>query len=172
MKLFSKAIAIGVAAVALMGARVAYTTLDVLSLKVGGVEVISSGRVFKIGSSGTLDHGAFTVLDVSRNLTNIGGLQRAYANQTGNFTASFSTTYYFVDTSGGAVTATLPAAGSSHIGKELIFFKTTSDINNVTVQRAGSDTINGGTSQNITTQYKAIEVVCSGNTAFLTVSLL
>lgn len=53
-----------------------------------------------------------------------------------------------VDTTGGALTITLPLA-STVIGQEFRITKITTDANAVTVSRQGSDTINGATSQTI-----------------------
>lgn len=66
-----------------------------------------------------------------------------------------------VDTSGGAVTLTLPA--SSGGGKVYRFKKTTSDLTAVTIARAGADTIQdvstGGTSTTINTQGEEIMII-------------
>lgn len=73
------------------------------------------------------------------------------ANISGNTTLSYATAqYYFGDTSGGAFTATLPAA-SSNDGKH--FFLINTDFggsNDITVARTGGDLINGATSDTIT----------------------
>ena len=58
-----------------------------------------------------------------------------------------------VDTTGGSVTVTLPSA-EQHAGKRFDVKKMTA-ANTCTVQRSGSDTIDGGTSTAWTTQYQS-----------------
>ena len=59
-----------------------------------------------------------------------------------NFTAAWGSTYQ-IDSSGGAIAVTMPACGGSEDVLELILEVAG---NTVTITRAGSDTINGGTS--------------------------
>lgn len=62
---------------------------------------------------------------------------------------------YLVDTSGGSVELTLPAALACDNGAELIAVKTTA-ANTLTVTPASGDTVNGATgSITLTTQYAA-----------------
>lgn len=75
-----------------------------------------------------------------------------------NTTANLSNHTILVDASGGAVTITLPAASTAFVGNfgwQCVVQKTDASGNTVTVQRAGSDLINGATTQTITTQYQA-----------------
>jgi hypothetical protein len=63
-----------------------------------------------------------------------------------------------VDATSGNVTITLPAASASfgdQIGLDLIFKRLDNSGNTVTIQRAGSDTIDGATSFALTTQYES-----------------
>lgn len=62
-----------------------------------------------------------------------------------------------VDTSGGAVTLTLPL--SADAGGPITMKKTTSDGNAATLARSGSDTIDGGTAYAVTAQYGAVTVL-------------
>jgi hypothetical protein len=161
------------AALALLG--MAPTYLDHVdltggsTLKVSGTTVITSARAVKIGSAGTLDHGAFTVLDLSRNLLNIGNLQLTVQNYTSGFTVSANDTYYVCNTSGGAFTATLPAASSTTVGKAWYFFKSNPEANNLTVAAAGADQINGAASQAFSTQWKALQVIGASSSAFVAI---
>ena len=63
------------------------------------------------------------------------------------------------NSSGGAFTITLPAA--STIGREFIFKDVSAQAaaENVTIQRAGSDTIDGGTSTALTSDYQSITLI-------------
>tara|TARA_R100000781_G_scaffold55254_1_gene35982 strand:- start:9062 stop:10147 length:1086 start_codon:yes stop_codon:yes gene_type:complete len=60
-----------------------------------------------------------------------------------------SATVQIVDTSGGAHTFTLPSAAATGVSGMVFIFIATNAANNITVQRAGSDTIEGNTSVNI-----------------------
>jgi hypothetical protein len=71
-----------------------------------------------------------------------------------------------VSTSGGAVTITLPQIGTAGIddGFKLAVVKWTGDTNQVTIQRSGTNTINGATSQVIGSQYTQITFVADAET--------
>ena len=60
-----------------------------------------------------------------------------------------SATVQIVNTSGGAHTFTLPGASDTSVSGMVFIFIATAAANNITVQRAGSDTIEGNTSVNI-----------------------
>lgn len=62
-------------------------------------------------------------------------------------------------TTSGALTVTLPAISGLPDGFNVTVVKWTGDTNNVTVQRSGSDTINGSTSYVLDAQYKAATFV-------------
>lgn len=75
-----------------------------------------------------------------------------------------------VDATSGNVTITLPAASASfgnNMGLDLIFKRLDSSGNTVTIQRAGSDTIDGGTSFTLPLQYdsKAIRAISTSTWA-------
>lgn len=73
-----------------------------------------------------------------------------------------------VDTSGGAVTLTLPP--SADAGGPITMKKTTSDGNAATLARAGSDTIDGGTAYAITAQYGSVTLLPDKGTAWWVVA--
>jgi hypothetical protein len=67
-----------------------------------------------------------------------------------------------LDTSGGAATWTLPAAAAAGVGA-VVAVKVTAGSNSVTVQRAGSDTVNiTGTSRVVTSPEVAVTLVSDG----------
>jgi len=68
-----------------------------------------------------------------------------------------------VTTSGGSVTVTLPDA-KTHLGK-VFYIKKMSAANTMTIQRSGSDTIDGSTTASTTTQYQSFLVVAALVTA-------
>ena len=70
-------------------------------------------------------------------------------------------TAYAVTASGGAVTITLPSAGGS-ASCEIVVKKVDSSANAVTIARAGSDLIDGLTSQTINAQYAAYSLLDDG----------
>ncbi len=75
--------------------------------------------------------------------------------------ASYQDHYVKVDTSGGAVTATLfTAVGNT--GKRVNIKKTTSDANAVTIATTGGQTIDGGSTVTIARQYDAYTLVSDG----------
>lgn len=66
---------------------------------------------------------------------------------------------FHVNATGGAITLTLPAlAATSQGGRVLKIIKTDSSGNTVTIQRAGSDVINGATSFVLSAQYKFVNL--------------
>jgi len=86
---------------------------------------------------------------------------RQIVNKAINYTA-LSGDIILVDTTSGDVTITLLAASS--IGSFVTVKKTSSDAHNVIISRAGSDTIDGQTTQLLTTQYESIDMVADGST--------
>ena len=83
--------------------------------------------------------------------------------QTSNFSA-VSLGQYFVDTAGGAVTATLPA--SPGVGDEIRFFdlRKTFDTNALTVSRNGRPIMGDTANLTVNTEGAAFALVYSGNT--------
>lgn len=58
----------------------------------------------------------------------------------------------------------LPAASTvfgASMGVKYVFFRTDATGNTVTINRAGSDTINGATSFTLTTQYQTKQLQCT-----------
>jgi hypothetical protein len=87
-----------------------------------------------------------------------GGVSWTYERKSANFTA-VAGYHYSIDTTGGAVTVTLPASGTAAAA---IRFKRRAGSNSVTINRVGTDTIDGGTSYTMSNQYQANELVDSG----------
>tara|TARA_R100000664_G_scaffold399_2_gene1054 strand:+ start:265 stop:1347 length:1083 start_codon:yes stop_codon:yes gene_type:complete len=76
-----------------------------------------------------------------------------------------SATVQIVDTSGGGHTFTLPSAAATGVSGMVFIFIATNAANNITVQRAGSDTIEGDTSVSILYGWSAPPyrmLVCNG----------
>lgn len=67
-----------------------------------------------------------------------------------------------VNATAGAVTLTLPTAASS-AGRQLVIKKIDASVNAVTLDGAGTETIDGAATKATTTQYVAFTVLCDGN---------
>lgn len=63
----------------------------------------------------------------------------------------------FVDSSGGPITVTLPSASTVDIGDDFIIVNTGGSV--VTVDGAGSETINGSTTYSLSNQYDSVHLV-------------
>ena len=83
------------------------------------------------------------------------GLYRQVLDKNANYTvlAADQGTLFRIDTSGGARTITLPQISTVTDGFKVSVVKWTGDANGVTINRSGSDTINGATSATIGSQY-------------------
>jgi hypothetical protein len=158
--------------------------------------VIGSGKQYWLGytpTEGVYSKGAGIVIDTNENV-GIGvptpttaplyatgaslfvqGLQSntsnfyKVSNLTADFTASLSAYFYTIDASGGNVTATLPAASTAFgntMGITYKFQRIDNSGNTVTIQRAGSDTINGATSFTLTSQYQVKQIQCTSTSTW------
>ncbi len=94
------------------------------------------------------------------------GLYRQVIDKSANYTilAADQGSLFRASTGSGAVTFTLPAISSVTDGFKVSVVKWTSDGNVVNVNRAGSDTINGGTSAQIASQYSQVVFVADFET--------
>lgn len=84
-------------------------------------------------------------------------------NRTSTYTATINDRTITVNATSGAITINLPQA-STATNVELFIIKTDSSANAVTVDGYSSETINGATTQALTTQYQKIVIVCDGST--------
>ena len=87
-----------------------------------------------------------------------GGVSWVYERKSADFTA-VAGYHYSIDTSAGAVVVTLPASSTAAAA---IRFKRRAGNNSVTINRAGTDTIDGETSYVMNNQHQANELVDSG----------
>ena len=161
---------------------------DLVSLKIGGTEVISSSRIaefvsLKIGSTEVIDSariadfvslkvGGTEVIDSTRNIKSEGLTINKFLNykvvsKTANYTAS-DETVILVDASSGSVTINLPAS-SGLLGRKYIIVKIDSSSNTVIIDGNASETINGSVTKNINGQYGLIEII-SDNTNWTSLS--
>lgn len=114
---------------------------------------------FSIDASGNVSAGR---------VTSTAGRVRSVATKTANYTAVAGDELIAYTALAAARTVTLPAANSVPAGYELIVqdWAGAAGTNNITVQRAGSDTVDGGTSVAIATDYGAATFVSNGSNAW------
>lgn len=79
------------------------------------------------------------------------GVSQRVREITGNVTLDKDDAIVFADSTGGAITITLPAANAwgANSGGFLSIKKKVASVNAVTVQRAGADTLNGGVNETL-----------------------
>lgn len=159
--------------------------------------VIGTPNIYEIGFTptvGVYSKGAGVFIDTNNNVgvgtqpptamplyaTGASLFVQGFQSNQGNFfrvdnvttTGNIGLTSYFItiDATAGNVTLTLPAASTAFgnlMGIKYKFQRIDASGNTVTIQRAGSDTINGGTSFTITTQYTEIkEVQCTSTSTW------
>ncbi len=87
-------------------------------------------------------------------------------NSDSPYTALATDELILCNATGGAITVNLPAAASSS-GKTFTIKKTDSGTNAVTIDGNASETIDGGTTYAISTQYEAVTIVCDGSNWFI-----
>ncbi len=88
---------------------------------------------------------------------------------TSNTTLGLDDYWINIDASGGAVTVTLPSASSAfgvNVGLQYVFKRVDNSGNAITIQRAGSDTIDSGTTFALNTQWEARELQCGSSSAW------
>lgn len=88
--------------------------------------------------------------------------------KTANYTVTTSDRLIYANTGGGSITLTLPAAAAPNANTVFSFVKT-SAANTLTVQRAGTDTLDGGTSVSLTALNARLDVVSDGISAWVSV---
>ena len=84
---------------------------------------------------------------------------------TASYTVEANIFYVRVNLTGGAITVTLPSAAGKD-GRRIRVYKVSNDANTLTLGVTGSDTINGASTQTVTSQYNGWEVVSNGNDAW------
>lgn len=87
---------------------------------------------------------------------------------TANATVNQNDYFVLCDPSGGAITVTLPAISATIPGR-VFQFRTTGTTNAVTISRAGSDTIDGGTTVTLASGAIHGKTILTDGTAWYTV---
>lgn len=94
-------------------------------------------------------------------------------NVTSSATASIESYFYVIDATAGSITITLPAASAAFgggMGIQYVFKRIDNSGNTVTIQRAGSDTIDGGTSFTLNAQWDKAVVQCASTSTWLIIN--
>jgi len=97
-----------------------------------------------------------------------GGVLQA-STKTGTYTMTASDRLIYGDTTSAGFTLTLPAANAVQANTVVSVEKVVA-ANTLTVQRAGTDTINGGTSVTLTSNRSRWDLVSNGSTAWVTLA--
>jgi hypothetical protein len=93
------------------------------------------------------------------------GQRVAVSTKTADYTLTATDFVILVDSTGGNVTITLPAASTS-IGLVFRIKRIDASVNGVTISRAGADTIDGATSTALLTQYESACIIGLTSTTF------
>lgn len=112
-----------------------------------------------IGSSGQ-------TLKVSGGVPAWGDFTLATSTKTSNYTVTTSDTVILADATSGTIAITLPTAASA-AGYRFFVKRIDNSGNSVTVDRSGSDTIDGATSHTISVQYTSLTLVSNGSNWFI-----
>lgn len=99
-------------------------------------------------------------------------IKAVYFSKTSTFTAEVKYDLYGVNSSGGAVTVNLPAAADVPAGKTFIIKDVggQSDSNNITIDPAGSDIIDGAATYAMDHDKEGITLVCNGTNGWVIIS--
>lgn len=95
----------------------------------------------------------------------LSNLIKQTVTKSSNVTLTSSERLVYGDTSGGSVTLTLPAASAVGANTVLSVQKTSAS-NTLTIQRGGSDTVEGGTSVSLTANYGRYDLYSDGVSAW------
>jgi hypothetical protein len=88
--------------------------------------------------------------------------------KTGDYTVTTSDRLVYANTAGGNIVLTLPAANAVNANTVFSAAKTAAG-NTLTVQRAGADTVNGGTNTTATALNARIDLISNGVSAWVTI---
>lgn len=129
----------------------------------GGTTISSSQPLFGDGDGGVAING----------LLSVAGNFYKTRNVTGTTTANITDYILSIDATAGNIDITLPAASSvfgGSVGIQYIFKRVDNSGNTVTITRAGSDTIDGGTSFALAAQWDKTVLHCSSASTWIIIS--
>lgn len=149
--------------------KFAYTPTAGTYSKGDGLQVDSNNNVI-IGSGTTVPSTPLYATGNSlfaNGIQNNGGLFLRISNVSSSLSLPLTSYCILVNATSGNITITLPAASSAEgagIGIQYLIKRMDNSGNTITIQRAGSDTIDGGTSFSLTTQYESKQIMAISNT--------
>lgn len=131
-------------------------------------ELVQAPGVRLTGTQSVAGDKTFTGNTTFQGITNISqGFRLGVITRTTGVTlASTSAPLSFCNATAGGFTITLPLA-TGRPGQFFFFKKTDATANVVTITRSGTETIDGATSQTLTTQYAALTLVSDGANWFI-----
>lgn len=113
--------------------------------------------------------GGFSVAQLlAADLRTSGKFTSSSVTRASSFTVDDSVVLYLCDATSGALVPTLPAAAA--VPGRIYTFKRTSSSNNVTVTRAGSDTIDGANTYVLSAQWKYVTLQSDGVASWLIIA--
>lgn len=151
--------------------KMAYTPVAGTYSKGDGLQIDTNNNVI-IGAGTTVP---FTPLYATGNslfaigIQNNGGAYYHIGTAITSLTLGLDNHIVLVNATSGNITITLPAAStvqSAGVGIEYKFKRMDNSGNTITIQRSGSDTIDGGTSFTLTAQYEVKSVMAVSNTVW------
>ena len=150
-----------------MGSKSGYfeaTRSDKTSTFDGSIEV---SKNLTVKGNLTFGDASTDTLTVSGAATFGAGISVNRVSKSSNYTATSTDTIIGVDCSGGAITITLPTAGTVN-GKVYIIKDESGDAgtNNITVATEGSETIDGSNTATINSNYGVLRVYSDGTNFF------
>lgn len=142
-------------------------TTDLLRLRPATVPTSCNTGEFVSDAAGDLNFcsgGSFTKVDTTGGSSTL--TVTSIDNTDSPFSLATSTDVLLVDASSGAIIVNFPTSSASGSGKTYFVKKTDSSVNAITLNRAGSDTLEGETSQVISQEGTSIEFLADGSTAY------
>lgn len=126
---------------------------------------------YALGTTGNGHIQAGGNIELAGNLYASSGVHVAVTTVSTNATITTERNVILVDATSGNVTITLPAASAAYnstlgTGVHYKFKRKDNSGNTITIQRAGSDTIDGGSSFTLTTQYEVKELIALSSTTW------
>ena len=132
-----------------------------------GTVAYSSGGTYRLASTG--DHVVFRYVDATigwKASSSLGGRIVDVETFSSSDTLDANNEVCLCDTTSGVLTLNLPAA-ASYTGRVYQVKKTSADANTVVIDGNASETIDGGLTATLTTQYESITIVSDGSNWFI-----
>jgi hypothetical protein len=142
------------------GLRAAYLGLTTFTTKLA--TAVTTSYTFTFPAIASAKAGMSLVSTDTASSTIFRYPDKALTSQTTTYTTTTDETFIPCNATSAAFTVTLIAA-SGMSGKKYIIKKTDSSVNAVTIDGNASETIDGGLTTTLNTQYESVEIVCDGS---------